>query len=65
MSNIFTKYGSNKYNPFPIGDYRYNVYDSPNSIVYIPKGNLKNFPNELSSKRLQRGIIPMEALNYI
>lgn len=52
MSNsIFTKYGSNKYNPFPLGDYRYNVYDSPNGTVYIPKGNLDNFPNELGSKR--------------
>ena len=51
MNNIFTEYGSNKYNPFPIGDYRYNVYDSPNGTVYIPKGDLKNFPNELSSKR--------------
>lgn len=50
-NNTFTKYGSNKYNPFPLGDYRYNVYDSPNGTVYIPKGNLKNFPNELSSKR--------------
>lgn len=51
MNNLFTKYGSNKYNPFPLGDYRYNVYDSPNGIVYIPKGDLKNFPNELSSRR--------------
>lgn len=51
MNNAFTKYGSNKYNPFPIGDYRYNVYDSPNGTVYIPKGNLDSFPNELSSKR--------------
>ena len=51
MNNVFTEYGSNKYNPFPLGDYRYNVYDSPNGTVYIPKGNLKNFPNELSSKR--------------
>jgi len=39
MDNTFIKYGHTMYNPFPIGDYRYNVWEAISRASNLVKGS--------------------------
>lgn len=41
MDNAFIRYGYSMYNPFPIGDYRYNVWEAISKTSNSPKVNNK------------------------
>lgn len=54
MDNAFTRYGYSMYNPFPIGDYRYNVWEALSKASNSPK------VNKLSRVIMNNPPVPLE-----